>query len=114
VAIAVQTAIAYILAITSTFERLAILANLATLVLYGACCLAAYTLRRRGVAQAGQPLSLPGGLVTPWLACAVIVWLLTSIRADEWAALGVTLAIALALYGLARARRQVRGAEAGT
>src|SRR5262249_59681913 len=45
VAIAVQSALACLLALTSTFEQLAILATATTLCLYGACCLAAWRLR---------------------------------------------------------------------
>jgi amino acid transporter len=105
VAIAVQATIACALAVTSTFERLAILANLATLVLYGACCVAAWALRRRGVSQGGTPFRAPAGGLVPWLACAVIGWMLTSIRADEWAALGMSLAVAAVLYGATRRRR---------
>ena len=48
VAIVVQVTMACAFAITSTFERLAIIANLTLLLLYGACCLAALQLRRRG------------------------------------------------------------------
>jgi amino acid transporter len=106
VAIAVQAVLACILAVTSTFERLAILANLATLVMYGACCVAAWSLRRRGVSQGGRPFRVPGGAVLPWLALGVIAWMLTSIRPGEWAALGITLAIACGVYALTRARRR--------
>lgn len=112
VAIAVQAVIACALAVTSTFERLAILANLATLVLYAACCVAAWWLRRLGVSQAGTPFRVPGGAVLPWLACAVIAWMLTSIRANEWAALGVTLVVATAVYALTRGSRMARRSAA--
>ena len=45
VAILLQSALVCLLAITNGFETLAILANLATLILYGACCLAAWELQ---------------------------------------------------------------------
>jgi APA family basic amino acid/polyamine antiporter len=55
VAILLQCAIVLVLAITSTFEQLAILANLSTLTLYGTCCLATWQLRRRDVRAGGTP-----------------------------------------------------------
>jgi APA family basic amino acid/polyamine antiporter len=105
VAIAVQSAIACLLAITSTFERLAILANLATVVLYVTCCLAAWQLRRKGVAQGGAPFVAPGGGVAPFVACAVLAGMLTGVHADEWAALGVCLGIASLAFVATRGRR---------
>jgi amino acid transporter len=105
VAIAIQSAIACTFAITSTFERLAILANVAALVLYGTCCLAAWQLRRRGVEAGGKSLRLPGGGAIPLAASAVILWMLTSVRRDEWAALGVALFVATNIFVIARYRR---------
>ena len=63
VAILVQCTIVLVLAITSTFERLAILANLSMLVLYAPCCLATWQLRRRDVRAGGTPfrVPMPGG-----------------------------------------------------
>jgi APA family basic amino acid/polyamine antiporter len=98
VAIAVQVVVACALAITSTFERLAILANLTLLLLYGACCLAAWQLRRRGVQSGGVPFAVAGGGVAPITACAVIAWMLTGIRAAEWTAMGVALLVASLVY----------------
>jgi APA family basic amino acid/polyamine antiporter len=105
VAIAVQSTIACALALTSTFERLAILATATTLCLYGVCCLAAWELRRRDVRAEGPPMRLPGAALAPPLACAAIAWMLTSVTAAEWAALIVVLLIAtLVFFTTARAR----------
>ena len=108
VAIAVQVTIACGFAITSTFERLAILANLTLLLLYGACCLAAWQLRRRGVQAGGVPFAVPGGGAAPLAACAVIAWMLTGIRAAEWAAMGLALLVASVVYVVAWARSLIR------
>jgi amino acid transporter len=105
VAIAVQVTIACAFAITSTFERLAILANLTLLLLYGACCLAAWQLRRRGVRAGGVPFVVPGGAVAPIAACVVIAWMLTGIRAAEWAAMGLALLAASIVFLVAQQRR---------
>ncbi len=104
-AIVVQTFIVLLLALKNPFERLAIMSNLAVLVLYALCCAAAWRLRRQEVRTEGVPFNMPLGNVTPWLGIAVIVWMLTSIRLGEWAALLASLAIASVLYWLARRRR---------
>lgn len=105
VAIAAQAVITAALALTSGFERLAILANLATLLLYAACCLAAWQLRQRDVRAGGIPFRLPGGAVVPFLALGAIAYLLTSIRLDEWAMAGGVLAISAVLYFVTAAAR---------
>ncbi|PYQ05555.1 MAG: hypothetical protein DMF82_08170 [Acidobacteria bacterium] len=91
---------------TSTFERLAILANLTLLLLYAACCLAAWQLRRRGVQAGGVPFAAPGGAWAPIAACAVIAWMLTGVRAVEWAAMGVALLAASIVFLIARRRQR--------
>jgi len=106
VAIVVQAAIVAALAVSGTFERLAILANLATLVLYGACCAAAWELRRRNVQAGGVPFRVPAAGVVPVLACLVIAWLLTSIEPAEWAVVGAVLAVAAVLFVASRGRRK--------
>jgi hypothetical protein len=74
-----QRAIVVVLAITSTFERLAILANLSILVLYGMCCLATWQLRRRDMRAGGTPFRVPAPTLVIVLACLVIGWVLTSV-----------------------------------
>ena len=103
-AILVQCAIVLVLAITSTFEQLAILANLSILVVYALCCLAAWQLRRRGVSMGGTPFRIPAAGVVIVLACLVIGWMLTSVTAGEWLAFGIAIAVAAAIF-LFRTRR---------
>lgn len=98
VAILLQCAIVLALAITSTFERLAILANLSTLVLYGTCCLATWQLRRRDVRAGGTPFRVPAPAVVIVLACLVIGWMLTSVTLAEWTAFAIGLGVAAAVF----------------
>jgi basic amino acid/polyamine antiporter, APA family len=93
VAIAVQSVITVVLAITGSFERLAILANIAALALYFGCAVASWRLR----ASATN--------VIPWLACAVIVWLLTGVTLNEWLAFWTCVALGSLLYALTRRTR---------
>jgi amino acid transporter len=102
IAILLQCTIVLALAITSTFERLAILANLSILVLYGACCLATWQLRRRDVRAGGVPFRVPAPTVVIALACLVIGWMLTSVTPGEWAAFAIALAVASVVFLLRR------------
>jgi amino acid transporter len=101
-AILVQCAIVLALAISSTFERLAILANISTLVLYGTCCVATWQLRRRDVRAGGTPFRVPAPGLVIVLACLVIGWLLLSVTAAEWTAFGIALAVAAVVFLMRR------------
>jgi len=106
VAIVLQSAIVCSLAITNGFERLAILANLATLLLYGTCCLAAWRLRRLGDPASGSPLQAPVAGLVPFTACAVILWLLTSVTRQEWMVAAGVILVASLLFLATRGRRK--------
>ena len=97
-AILLQCAIVLGLAITSTFERLAILANLSTLVLYGMCCLATWQLRHHDVQAGGTPFNVPFPGVVIVLACGVIGWMLTSVTLAEWIAFAIGLGMASTVF----------------
>jgi amino acid transporter len=97
-AILVQCALVLVLAITSTFERLAILANLSILVVYGTCCLATWQLRRLDVRSGGAAFEVPAPSLVIVLACLVIGWMLTSVTRAEWIAFGISLAAATAIF----------------
>lgn len=103
-AIVVQSLIALTLAITGTFEKLAVIANVSALALYFGCALAAWRLRRTdvGAAQIGTALL---GRAVPWLACGVIAWLFTGVTRDEWLAFGALLAAASVVYVATRGVR---------
>jgi len=101
-AIVLQCALVSALAITSTFERLAVLANISTLVLYGTCCLATWQLRRRDVRAGGVPFRIPAPRVVIVLACLMIGWMLTSVTAGEWFAFAAGLSVASIIYLLRR------------
>lgn len=105
VAILAQSTVALVLAISGTFEKLAILANVSALALYLGCALAAWKLRRMGIKGDGAAFRVPMAAVVPWLACAVIVWLLTGLTGDEWLGFGVCLAVASAVYAITRRTR---------
>ena len=104
-AIVVQSLAALALAISGTFERLAILANVSALALYLGCALAAWQLGRRAVISNGTGSRVPLAGIVPWLACIVILWLLTGLTRPEWLAFGVCLAVASLIYLATRTRK---------
>jgi len=83
-AIVAQAWLTLALALTGTFERLAILANVSALALYFGCAVAAWRL--------GQ------SPIVPLLACGVIIWLLTGLTLGEWIAFGACIAVASLVY----------------
>ncbi|HVG85256.1 MAG TPA: amino acid permease [Vicinamibacterales bacterium] len=109
VAIVVQSAIVLAFALTGTFERLAILANISVLALYFGCALASWQLRRLGIegGGTGTAFRVPLAGAVPWLACAVIGWLLTGLTRDEWLAFAACVALASLPYALTRRRATV-------
>jgi basic amino acid/polyamine antiporter, APA family len=114
VAIAVHAILVATLAATNGFARLLILASIATLVQYLACCLAAWQLRRRDVRMMGEPFAVPGGGIIPLAGAAVIVAVLTQTTRAEWITLGSVVATATVIYGVRGiVRRRVQPAVAG-
>ena len=111
VSIAVQSALACTLAITSAFGPLAIIANVAALLVYFACSLAAWQLRRRDVRAGGVPFRVPGGGIVPLLSCAMIIGLLSSITLPEWRVLALVIAVASVLFAVTRRRRAALAAR---
>ena len=77
IAIVLYAAAVAALAISSSFERLVVMANVSALLLYLMCVAASYQLQRRDVRMAGTPFDLPGGMLIQLLAAAGIVWLLS-------------------------------------
>ena len=89
------------IALSGTFEELAVFANLAALVLYFLCAIAAWVLRRRDVRTDGEPWLAPGGNLVPVAACLSIAWLFyETVRRDQFIALIIVLVVIFTLYGL--------------
>jgi basic amino acid/polyamine antiporter, APA family len=94
VAIAIQGVIVCAIALTGTYVKLAVMADVAILLVYLACCVGAWRLRRRNVAAEGAPFLMPGGAVVPWLAAVLIVGLLIPASAQAWLLTGAVVAVA--------------------
>ena len=105
VAIVVQSLLTFVLAASGTFEQLAILANVSALALYFGCALASWRLRQLNVGQSGGAFTIPGAAVVPWIACAVIAWLLTGVSSLEWLGFVICVVVATLVYAVTRTAR---------
>jgi APA family basic amino acid/polyamine antiporter len=115
IAIIVQTLIVIALAVSGSFEKLAIIANGSILLVYAACCLAVIELRRRKIQESGRPFRVPFAAAIPVVAVLIIAWLLTSLTAEEWKALLVVVAVAIVVYATSLpSRRAAQPVEAGS
>jgi len=112
VAIAVQTVIVAFLAVYGFFEVLAIAANVAVLLVYGACALAVLELRRRDVRTGGIPFRIPAGRVIPLAALAVILLMLSSVQKAEWLAALAVVSVASLVYAVTLPARRARAVSA--
>lgn len=107
VAIITYAVVAFALSISGTFEQLAILSNVAVLLMYLLCCAACWFLVQRDVRTdpASAGFSFPGMKIVPALAIVAIIWILAHATVREFAVTGIVLAVASALY-LLRTRLQ--------
>ena len=111
-AIVLYAAVVAALAISSSFERLVVMANVSALLLYLMCVAASYQLQRRDVRMAGTPFNLPGGMLIQLLAAAGIVWLLAQATPEEWTIEAYVLAAAIIYYVAKRFLRTPSAAAA--
>jgi APA family basic amino acid/polyamine antiporter len=104
VAIVIHTVFCVGFALSGTFEKLAVLSVITTLIVYLLCCLATIQLQRRDVRDGGAiPFNLRGGPVVPFIACAIVVWLMTASTRQEVLAMAVMLLVETVLFLLMRA-----------
>jgi amino acid transporter len=75
VAIISYAAIAFILSVCSSFEQLAVLSNVAVLLMYLLCCAGVWPLLRQRAHSDQHVLVFPGMQFVPALAIGAILWL---------------------------------------
>src|SRR5437870_860188 len=98
VAIITYAALAFLLSISGTFERLAVLSNVAVLLMYFLCCAACWILVQQDVRTEGQPFNFAGMKIVPVLAIIAIIWILSHATVREFAVNGILLALASVVY----------------
>jgi len=109
VAIVVQALLVAALAVSGSFERLALLGNVGGLLAYAMCCAAAWQLRRNDIRMTETRYVVPGAAIAPPIALVFIGWLLSGMSRAEWAAAAIVCALAVGVYALRR-RRPVEAA----
>jgi basic amino acid/polyamine antiporter, APA family len=103
VAIITYAVLAFALSITGTFEKLAVLSNVAVLLMYLLCCAACWFLVQRDVrADGAQPFNFSGMKIVPALAIVAIIWILAHATVKEFAVTAIVLVIGSGLYFLRR------------
>src|SRR5689334_2821917 len=100
VAIAIQGVIVAAIAITGTYVKLAIIADVAILLVYLATCVSVWRLRRLNAGADQQPFVMPGGRVLPWVGAALIMALLVRATLTAWLLTGgVVVVSSIAFFG---------------
>jgi APA family basic amino acid/polyamine antiporter len=98
VAIITYASLAFVLSVSGTFEQLAVLSNVAVLLMYLLCCAGCWVLLARNVRSEGEPFSFPGMKIVPALAIVAIIWILAHATAREFIVTAIVLATASVLY----------------
>jgi basic amino acid/polyamine antiporter, APA family len=108
-AILIYTGAGALLAISGTFAELAVLSALATTVLYGYMCLAAWRLHQRGIALAGAPLNFRGLKVAAAVGLGGMAVMIALASPIEILGLVLLVGFAVLLYLLQERVRLARG-----
>jgi len=102
VAIAIQAVVVCVIAVTGTYVRLALMADVALLIVYLACCVGEGRLRQLNGRSEGEPFLMPAGRVVPWLAAALIIGLLARATTEAWLLTAAVVVLASLLFGARR------------
>ena len=99
VAIVTYSAVAFGLSVCSSFEQLAVLSNVAVLLMYLLCFAGVWPLLRRPTPDGTRVLTFPGMQIVPALAIAAVLWLFWLTQPwDKFAKIGAILAGFSLLY----------------
>jgi APA family basic amino acid/polyamine antiporter len=106
-ALAVHALLAWGLAIAGSFDALALISGGAICLVYGLVSLAAWRAQALDLRERGDaPFVLPGGFGIPLLAIAAMVAIVTTLKVDEWKAIGIALAVLVVMYAVLHTRRR--------
>jgi basic amino acid/polyamine antiporter, APA family len=98
VAIITYAVLAFGLSVSGTFEQLAVLSNVAVLLMYLLCCAACWFLVQRDIRADGRPFNFPGMKIVPALAIIAIILILAHATLWEFEVNGILLALASIVY----------------
>ena len=103
-ALIVHAGIAWLLALGGSFDTLALISGGAICLMYGMVSLAAWRAQRIDLRERGEPFVMPGGAVIPLIAFAAMLAIVTTLKYEEWRAIGIALAALVAVYFALRMR----------
>ncbi|PYJ55304.1 MAG: hypothetical protein DME82_07710 [Verrucomicrobia bacterium] len=100
VAIITYATLAFALSLSGTFEQLAVLSNVAVLLMYFLCCAACWILVQQDVRSDPDEsgFNFPGMKIVPALAIIAIIWILAHATAREFVVTGIVLVLASIVY----------------
>lgn len=105
-ALVTHAGLAWLLALFGSFDTLALISGGAICLVYGLVSVAAWRAQRRDLRERGEPFVLPGGGVIPLLAVVAMVLIVATLTTREWSAIGIALAVLVAVYAVLAARRR--------
>ena len=100
VAVTTYAVLCALVALTGSSRQSVIAGSSGTLVLYLICCLGLLRLRSKRIATGGEAFRIPGGPFVPLAACAIIVWMLTTLKWKELIAAFALVAVSSLVYWL--------------
>ncbi len=108
-AVLLHTALAWLLAVGSSFFGALTASTLTRLMLYALTAASVLVMRRRGITAEPAPLDLPGGTAAAWAAALLCLWLMT--QADRAAWVSTLWCLALGTAALLAAGRPAASAN---
>jgi len=93
-------------AAADAFAAFAIISGGANCMVYVGVCAAAWWLQHRGVAEHGAPFNMIGGPIVPAISLVLMAFVLSTLTTKEWSAIGIALAVLVALYFVVRRGRR--------
>ena len=107
-ALIVHAGFAWVLALGGSFDTLALISGGAICLMYGMVSLAAWRAQRIDLRERGEPFVMPGGPVIPLVSFVAMALIVTTLKPDEWLAIGVALALLVLVYAGLRLRTAMR------
>ena len=105
-ALVTHAGLAWLLALVGSFDTLALISGGAICLVYGLVSVAAWRAQRRDLRERDAPFVLPGGSAIPLLAVVAMVLIVATLTTREWSAIGIALAVLVAVYAVLAARRR--------
>ncbi len=105
-ALVAHAGLAWLLALVGNFDTLALISGGAICLVYGLVSLAALRAQRRDLRERGAPFVLPGGATIPLLSVVAMVLIVATLTTREWSAIGIALALLVAVYAVLAAKRR--------